>query len=149
MRQPLLPFLLLATAAFALAGDFPYHQPPKVISDALNAPPTPTVSVSPQRDYVIFMQPVRHPPIAEVAQPMLRLAGMRIDVNTNGPHLAPYYLSYMLKRLPGGEDVRLILPAGAKVGTPVWSHDGKQFAFTNLTSHGIELWIGSSATGIT
>jgi dipeptidyl aminopeptidase/acylaminoacyl peptidase len=149
MRQPLLPLFLLATAASALAGDFPYHQPPKEISDALLAPPTPSVSVSPQRDYLIFMQPVRYPPIAEVAQPMLRLAGMRIDANTNGPHLAPYFLSYLLKRLPGGEDVRLILPSGAKVGTPVWSHDGKQFAFTNLTSHGIELWIGSSATGIT
>jgi dipeptidyl aminopeptidase/acylaminoacyl peptidase len=149
MRQPLLPLLFLATAASALAGDFTYQQPPKEISDALNAPPTPTASVSPQRDYVIFMQPVRYPPIAEVAQPMLRLAGMRIDVNTNGPHLAPYFLSYMLKRLPGGEDIRLILPSGAKVGLPIWSHDGKQFAFTNLTPHGIELWLGSSATGVT
>ena len=149
MRQPLLPLLFLATAASALAGDFPYHQPPKEISDALSAPPTPTASVSPQRDYVIFMQPVRYPPIAEVAQPMLRLAGMRIDVNTNGPHLAPYFLSYILKRLPGGEDIRLILPSGAKVGPPIWSHDGKQFAFTNLTPHGIELWLGSSATGVT
>ena len=141
--------LFLATAAFALAGDLAYQQPPKKISDALNAPPTPTVSVSPSRDYAIFMQPVRYPPLAEVAQPMLRLAGMRIDVNTNGPHLAPYFVSYMLKRLPGGEDVRLILPSGAKAGPPIWSHDGRQFAFTNLTSQGIELWIGSSATGVT
>src|SRR5215831_6853833 len=144
MRQPLLPLLLLAAAAFALAGDVSYHQPPKLISDALNAPPTPTVSVSPQRDYVIFMQGVRYPPIAEVAQPMLRLAGGRIDVNTNGPHLAPYFVSYVLKRLPGGEDIHVALPSGAKAGPPVWSHDGKQFAFTNLTSHGIELWLAVS-----
>jgi dipeptidyl aminopeptidase/acylaminoacyl peptidase len=95
------------------------------------------------------MQGVRYPPIAEVAQPMLRLAGGRIDVNTNGPHLAPYFVSYVLKRLPGGEDIHVALPSGAKAGPPVWSHDGKQFAFTNLTSHGIELWLAVSSTGTT
>src|SRR5262252_11253779 len=104
MRQPLLPLLLLATAAFARAGDVSYHQPPKAISDALNAPPTPTVSVSPQRDFVIFMQPVRYPPIAEVAQPMLRLAGMRIATGPNGRHLAPTFISFSLKRLSDGAD---------------------------------------------
>ncbi|MBV8847685.1 MAG: S9 family peptidase [Bryobacterales bacterium] len=149
MRQPLLPLLFLATATFALAGDFSYRQPPKEIVDALAAPAAPTVSVSPQHDYAIFMQPVRYPPISEVAQPMLRLAGGRIDVNTNGPHLAPYFVSFMLKRLPGGEDIHLTLPSAPKLGAPIWSHDGKQFAFTNVTSHGIELWLGAPATGAT
>ena len=140
---------LPAAAAFLLAEDFPYHKPSKVIVDALNALPTPGVSISPQRDYVIFTQGVRYPSISEVAQPMLRLAGIRIDTNTNGMHAAPYAISFEMKRLSDGSDVKISTPANAKLGVPVWSPDGKQFAFTNTTGSGIELWLGTSATGQT
>ena len=139
--------VVLVFSALVNAEDFPYRQPPKAVVEALNALPTPAVSVSPQHAYAIFMQAVRYPPVAEVAQPMLRLAGIRIDANTNALHLAPYYVSYTLKRLPGGEDIRIALPMGAKASAPVWSHDGKQFAFTNVTAHEVELWVAGSVTG--
>jgi dipeptidyl aminopeptidase/acylaminoacyl peptidase len=35
----------------------------------------------------------------------------------------------------------------SKLGAPIWSPDGKQFAFTNTTKKGVELWIASTATG--
>ena len=89
--------------------------------DALIAPPTPTVSVSPQNDYAIFLQQVRYPSIADVAQPMLRLAGIRIDTNTNGMHLARNYFSFTVTRLSDGAATKVALPAGAKAGDPVWS----------------------------
>jgi dipeptidyl aminopeptidase/acylaminoacyl peptidase len=115
--------------------------------DVLSAPLTPTISISPQRDAVIIMQPVRYPPISEVAQPMLRLAGIRIDANTNGMHLAPNHSSLILKQISSGMKIKIATPVGAKLSTPDWSPDGKQFAFTNTTAHGIELWIGSTITG--
>lgn len=136
-------------ATTLLAEDFPYHQPSKDVVDVLNAPPTPAVSVSPQHDAVIFMQSVRYPSISEVAQPMLRLAGIRIDAMTNGMHLAQNYRALTLKRLPDGADISVDLPKDGKPGAPVWSPDGKQFAFTNTVSNGIELWIGSAMTGKT
>ena len=149
MRRPILSVLVLATTTFVLADDFPYQKPPKEVLDVLNAPLTPTISVSPQRDYAIFLQPVRYPVIAEVAQPMLRLAGIRIDSNTNGMHLAPTYTSFSVKRISDGADVKVTLPAEPKLSAPIWSPDGKQFAFTNTLAHGIELWLGSTATGQT
>ena len=144
-QRLLVPVLL--PAAFLFATDSGYREPPDAVRDALRALPTPIVSVSPQRGYAVFMQPVRYPPIAEVAQPMLRLAGNRIDVNTNGAHLAPYYTTFTLMRIPDRQEIKLTLPAGAKLGAPIWSPDGSQFAFTNTVAHGIELWIGSAATG--
>jgi dipeptidyl aminopeptidase/acylaminoacyl peptidase len=148
-RAPLIAFLLGGTLLLAelFAEDTLYRQPPKPVADALNAAPTPAVSVSPQRDYAIFLQAVRYPPIADVAQPMLRLGGIRIDSNTNGMHLGPAYTSYSIKRLADGADVKISPPRGAKLGPPVWSPDGKQFAFTNTSAHAIELWIASTATG--
>ena len=56
MRRPILTTLLLATTTFVLAEDFPYQKPPKEVLDVLNAPLTPTISISPQRDYAIFLQ---------------------------------------------------------------------------------------------
>src|SRR6266568_4791161 len=120
--------LPLFFCAAAFCDDFPYKQPPPDVRDALNALPPPAASVSPQRDAVIFMQAVRYPPLAEVAQPMQRLAGIRIAEQTNGLHLAANYISFSLKRLPDGADVALSLPRDAKLGAPVWSPDGKQFA---------------------
>jgi len=143
------PLLLLALTALVWAGDSGYQQPPKDIRDVLNAPPTPAISVSPQRDYAIFLQAVRYPAIAQVAQPFLRLAGLRIDAGTNGLHMATYYVSLAIKRLPGGEDIAITLSRDGKFGAPIWSPDGKQFAFTNTVANGVELWIGSPSTGQT
>lgn len=139
--------LLLVIAAVSSAEDFPYRKPPADIAAALNALPTPSISVSPQHESVIVMQAVRYPELEEVAQPMVRLAGMRIDQRTNGLHLAASYISLALKRLPSGEDVPLALPKMGKFGAPAWTPDGKQFAFTNTTATGIDLWIGNATNG--
>jgi hypothetical protein len=139
--------LLVLAAAILFADDFPYQKPPETVRQALNAAPTPAVSVSPQRDYAVFMQQVRYPAIAEVAQPMLRLAGIRIDTNTNAMHLAPTYTSYTIQRLSDGGEVKIATQREAKLGAPIWSADGKQFAFTNTTASGIELWMATTATG--
>ena len=141
-------FFLLA-AALAVSGELTYQKPPREILDVLNAPPSPPISVNPSRDYAILMQPLRYPPIAEVAQPMLRLAGLRIDINTNGPHLPLYSISYAIKRLADASEIAVSVPANAKLGAPVWSPDGKQFAFTDTAAHSIDLWIGTTASGHT
>jgi dipeptidyl aminopeptidase/acylaminoacyl peptidase len=148
VREALLAISLL-TLPLAQASDSGYKQPPKPVKDALNSLPTPLASVSPQKNYVIFMQPVRYPPIAEVAQPMARLAGMRIDIRTNGMHVTPSYISYSLMRLSDGSAIKLNLPAGVKLSPPIWSPDGQKFAFTNTTSEGIDLWLAATATGVT
>ena len=139
--------LLLAVAVFATAEDTVYKQPPKAVADALRALPTPAASVSPRGDYAIFTQSVRYPSISEVAQPMLRLAGIRIDSNTNGMHLAANYKSFTIRRLSDGAEIKASFPRDAKLGAPIWSPDGKQFAFTSTTGKGIELWIAVTATG--
>jgi hypothetical protein len=107
MLRRIFALAVLVASTILVADDFPYQQPPKNIVEALNAAPTPAVSVSPQRDYAIFMQQLRYPSIAEVAQPMLRLAGIRIDTNTNAMHLAPTYTSYAVQRLSDGGEAKI------------------------------------------
>lgn len=136
--------LLSSAIVFAQSG---YQKPPKEIMDILNSPVTPTVSISPKRDYILLYQGIRYPLIADVSQPMLRLAGIRINPATNGRHLATYYVNLTIKNVSDGKEMKVALPLNAKIGTPSWSEDGKRFAFTNMTQDGYELWIGETATG--
>src|SRR4051812_8980781 len=124
-----------------------YQKPPQAVLDVLNAPVPPTGALSPTREYMLLVQGVRYPPITELAQPMLRLAGLRINPNTTGPHRDLYFVAMTLKKIADGSERKIDLPAGAKVGAPVWSADGKRFAFTNTTANGIELWSGEPASG--
>jgi dipeptidyl aminopeptidase/acylaminoacyl peptidase len=139
--------LWLVIAGSIAGAQSSYQKPPKEILDVLNAPVTPTSSLSPTRDTLLLVLGVRYPPISELAQPMLRLAGSRINPATRGRHLAPYYIALTLKKLSDGSEIPVALPDGARIGMPNWSADGALFAFTNTTDRGIELWIGEAVTG--
>ncbi|MCM3901647.1 MAG: hypothetical protein ND866_08065, partial [Pyrinomonadaceae bacterium] len=139
--------ILLAAFARATPAQQGYKKPPQDVLDILTAAVTPTASVSPARDTMLLATSLRYPPISDLAQPMLRLAGLRINPNTNGPHRYQYAVELTLKRINDGSEIKIDLPLGAKIGAPQWSADGKQFAFTNTTNSGIELWVGDSASG--
>ncbi len=135
----------LLAAAGATAAQT-YQKPPQAVLDVLNAPVPPTGALSPTREYMLLAQGVRYPPITELAQPMLRLAGLRINPNTTGRHRAPFYIALTLKKVSDGSERKVELPAGAQAGLPVWSADGRRFAFINTTPAGIELWAGDPAS---
>ncbi|MEW6303949.1 MAG: prolyl oligopeptidase family serine peptidase [Verrucomicrobiota bacterium] len=124
-----------------------YQKPPAEILEALDTPPLPVVTISPARDRLLLAQGVRYPPIAEVAEPMLRLAGVRINPRNNGPHLPTTYIALTLKTVADGREQTLVLPPGARISFPAWSPDGAQFAFARYNSDEIELWVGDAVSG--
>lgn len=138
---------VLLAAWIVTRGQQGYQRPPKAVTEILDAPSPPAVSVSPARDWMILIDSARYPSIAELAEPMLRLAGLRINPNTNGPHRAPRNVAFTLKTLADGKEIKLAVPANAYLSSPIWSPDGKHFAFTNTVPAGIDLWVGNSATG--
>ena len=142
------PFLLLGVAV-AMFGADGYQKPPQAVMDILNSPTTPTLTLNPTNTYAVQGAPVRYPPIAELAMPMRRLAGIRINPVTNGLHNATFNSSLILRKIPEGTEIRIALPPNPKLSTARWSPDGKHFAFTNSTDKGIDIWIGEAATGKT
>ena len=103
--------ILLVLSALFLSGAEPYRKPPKAVLDVLNSPLTPTLAISPTRHFAMQGQPVRYPPIAELAQPMLRIAGMRINPKTNGLHNTVFNSSLSLRKIPEGTEIKVDLPA--------------------------------------
>ena len=145
MRRILFSLLLV----LPVSGELAYQKPSKEILDILNTPAAPALGVNPTRTYATLSQSERYPSIAEVSQPMLRLAGMRINPRTNGLHLAPSSFSIILVRLADGVRIPVSLPPNARAGSLRWSEDGMQFAFPNSTANGIDLWVGDPTTGKT
>jgi dipeptidyl aminopeptidase/acylaminoacyl peptidase len=129
--------LTVSTDAFGQEG---YQKPPRAVSDILDAPAPPALSVSPTGEHLLLIQSARYPSIEEVAQPMLRLAGLRINPKTNGPHRPPRVTGLSLLPVTGGEPKPLALPEG-RIGLPFWAPDGKRFALLTTTDAGIELWV--------
>ena len=134
-------FLLLIVFSISAYPQSSYQKPPKEIEDVLNAPALPVTTISPAKDKILLATPLRYPPISELAQPMLRLAGLRINPNTNGRHRQPYFVALTLKNIADGKEFAVELPSGAQIISPNWSADGKYIAFGNQTASGIELWI--------
>ncbi|MET0211417.1 MAG: S9 family peptidase, partial [Vicinamibacterales bacterium] len=59
-----------------------YQLPPQVIVDMLDAAPPPGLELSPTREVVALLHRASMPTIAELSQPMLRIAGRRINPRT-------------------------------------------------------------------
>ncbi|HEX4901137.1 MAG TPA: prolyl oligopeptidase family serine peptidase [Pyrinomonadaceae bacterium] len=136
--------VLLALPTKAQEG---YRKAPPEVSSILSAPVTPNIYLSPSRDAVLFATSLRYPPLADLAEPMLRLAGQRINPNTNSQHRYPYFVALSLKRLTDDGEIKIALPPGAKIGAPIWNADGKRFVFTNTTANGVEVWSGEASNG--
>src|SRR5689334_24369351 len=145
MHQATKASILLVPAALFLYGAEPYRKPPQAVLDVLNSPLTPTLAISPTRHFAMQGQPVRYPPIAELAQPMLRIAGMRINPKTNGLHNTVFNSSLSLRKIPEGTEVKVELPSNPKLSLGRWSPDAKSFAFTNTTDRGVDLYVGDTS----
>jgi dipeptidyl aminopeptidase/acylaminoacyl peptidase len=140
--------LLLTVAALTgLAGTAfaqqKYQKPPKAVMDVLDAPLAPNLFLSPKRDFMVFANPIRYPSISDLAEPMLRLAGVRISPGNNAARGYIYYWTGLsVKKFPDGEERKVSLPPGVNhIVEPRWSPTGKMLAFNNETSSAVNLWV--------
>jgi len=138
----------VAGAAAAQTTASEYRTPSKVLMDIADAPPTPGVSVGPGGEWLLLQQGPSLPPISDLSEPELRIAGMRISPQTNGPSRARHALSLTFVKMADLSQVPVTgLPADAKIGAARWSPDGKWISFTNTTDDGIELWVARVGEG--
>jgi dipeptidyl aminopeptidase/acylaminoacyl peptidase len=143
---------LAQTAAPAKASG--YSQPPQAILDIMRAPSPPSPYLNPTHDRMLLVAWEDYPSIARVARPYLRLAGVRVEPGNHSKHDTPggYGItaaarSYELLRLSDGVTTPVKLPLGGCPGAPVWSADGRRFAFQNVADDSVELWLGDAETG--
>jgi len=127
-----------------------YQEPPKGIIELVDVRPTPSVEVSPgdrpAGRWLLIEAISGLPLIADLAQPELRLAGLRFNPRTNGPSRGRYMTALSLKALPDGvEEPVAGLPAPAKIRFVGWAPDARHIFFVNVSDAtvdpGLSLWI--------
>jgi dipeptidyl aminopeptidase/acylaminoacyl peptidase len=146
----LLAVYVISVHGAAAQTDLKYQLPPKAIIDLVDARPTPSVDVSPKdkdsKQWLLIEEISGLPSIADLAQPELRLAGLRFNPKTNGPSRGRYITGLRLKMLPDGtEKVVAGLPPHAKIRFAAWSPDARHVSFINVSDDaadaGLSLWM--------
>lgn len=135
--------LSVATAQEALK----YQLPPAEIVKIVDAPQIPLVSVSPDKTSIVLVERPGIITIKELSAEEYRIAGLRINPATSGPSRQTFNLAFKIMNIDG-TNIREIsgMPQDARLGVPVWSTDGKKFAFSNTKQSSIELWVCDVAT---
>ena len=123
-----------------------YRLPPQDVIDIVDAPLSPWPSLSPNRDVLLLLHREALPPISELARPMERLAGMRLDAATNGRHGPRSVVGLSLIDLDTQEERAIELPDDTGISNTTWSPDGNQIAFILTQGDTLSLWIADLET---
>ncbi len=125
----------------------PYSRPDDDIVAIIDTPPTPATTISPDGSTLLLVDYESHPPIALLARPFRKLAGVRIDPGLRGRQRTLRLTGLTLVDVADGTHRPVVLPVGAAVSVPVWSPDSRRFAFTIDRPDGIGVWLGEAADG--
>jgi dipeptidyl aminopeptidase/acylaminoacyl peptidase len=120
-----------------------WQSPPEDLLQVMHAPQLPSVWTAPSGEHLFLADPILYPSLAELAAPMHKLAGMRVNPATNGPHGRRGATSPRLVRVEDGTVTPLELPAVVEIHGVSWSADGQRFAITVGDADGFGLWVGS------
>src|SRR3984885_4308057 len=127
-----------------------YQVPPTAIVALVDTKPTPYVDVSPPdsagRKWLISEYLSGLATIADLAQPELRLAGLRFNPRTGGPSRGRYMTAFGLEAWPAGKEIAVRgRPASARMRFAAWAPDARHFSFVNVSDAagdaGLSLWV--------
>jgi len=142
MRKILLIIVLFIQVCVFAQDDFSYRTPPKDILDLVMAKPTPGVSINSKGEWMILLDRSTFPSIEELAQPELRIAGLRINPKNFGPSRTGYSTNLTLKNIKTNETFTISgLPDNMRAGSIQWSPDEKKFGFVNTMNDRIDLYV--------
>jgi len=134
----------------AFAAEPTYQQPPDDIQAILDAQSPPAVRVSPDRKWMLELERPSLRPLAELAEPEVKVAGIKINPETNGPAREYAYRGIQLRDIAAAKKAKRVdiaLPDGARVRNIDWNFDSTAFSFTLTQEDGIELWVAKVPSG--
>src|SRR5690554_3747675 len=133
MRRPLFLILSIIFLSFSVTistAQTSYVTPSQELVNLVDGARNPSVSISPDRSVMLLQERPALPSIEEIAQPEFRLAGIRINPNTNGASRPGYVTGFTLRDLETGVDTEITgIPEGSRMTSVSWAPDGSRFAF--------------------
>ena len=126
---------VLNTAAAA------YKTPPAPLQAIVEQLRAQSVNLSPRRDLAAMVKTPTLPSIREVAQPELKLAGLRINPRTYSQSRFSFGEDLWLFDIATRKEIRLTgLPQNLRLADMAWAPDQRSLAFTHVADASVELW---------
>ncbi|MGN0862974.1 MAG: prolyl oligopeptidase family serine peptidase [Stenotrophomonas koreensis] len=138
------PLVLAQAQPLSTQASSGYQLPSAALQAIVDAPRAPSLSLSPKGDLAVQMGSPALPSIAVVAQPELKLAGLRIHPRTFSDSRFSFGNSLSLKSIADGSERAITgLPANLAVASLGWSPDQRYVAFNHIdsTAGANELWL--------
>ena len=135
MNKKLNTIFFYIALIWPLIADDGYKMPPKAIVDIVDAPKTPNISISPNKEYLLLLGKPSLISIEELSQSELKLAGIRINPATNGRSRASTYNSITIKNIESSKEKKINgIPRGAAILQTSWSPDGNHIAIAVIVN---------------
>jgi dipeptidyl aminopeptidase/acylaminoacyl peptidase len=142
MRNIFIIVLLFISNTLFAQDAIEYQNPPKEIYDLVMAKPTPGVTFDSKGQYMLIMERSSMPSVEDLAQPELRIAGLRINPNNFGPSRTTYFTTISIKDVKSGVEFPIKgLPANLKAGNLQWSPNEDKAAFTHFNDNNIDMYV--------
>jgi dipeptidyl aminopeptidase/acylaminoacyl peptidase len=147
-----LAFGLLAlwlTAGIAAAQtDVPYQKPPKEILALADVAQPPRMITDRHNRYMAFLTRPNYKTLQELAEPELKLAGIRVNPQNHDRARTMSYTTISLQEFPSGKSIPITgLPNDLRMEYIGFSPQGSYFSFIQVGKTGLELWIIEMKTG--
>ncbi len=142
LAQQAAPAAARQTAPAAPANG--YREPVAELKAIVDAPRAPQPSLSPRGDLLALQQIPTLPSIALVAQPELKLAGLRLNPRSYSPSRFTFGTDLWLMEVATGKEHRIDgLPRPLSIAAMSWSPDQKHIALNQQDPNtgGNELWL--------
>jgi dipeptidyl aminopeptidase/acylaminoacyl peptidase len=124
-----------------------YQRPPEEIAKLVEAPLTPLIIISPDKQWMLLLDRSDYPTIEQLSRPELRIAGLRINPENFGPSRSNYLIGLKARRMSDGQEFEIKnLPSKILLSNITFSPDSKKIAFLQNELNQIELWTIDLAT---
>lgn len=134
--------LILLFEVSSAQVDIIYQLPPKEILELADAGLPPSVLIDDDNQNIVLLHRNNFKSIADLSEPEMRLAGLRINPVKFIDNRINYYRNITLMKVGDKEEIRVTgLPEELRLAYFSWSPDQRKIAFTNTTSQGVELWM--------
>ncbi len=134
--------LLAATLPAASQENVAFRTPPEEIRKLVDAPLPPAVLVDPAGTRLVLLDLPGYKTLQELAEPELRLAGLRINPKSHNRARLNVTTGISVKEIVSGKSARVEgLPASPRLQWTRFSPKGTYFSFVQCDVDGLSLWV--------
>ena len=123
--------------------NYSYQKPPSEILELVDITLPPRVLIDENKNFMIYLYRNSYKSIDELSSPEIKLAGLRLNPNSNSRSRTNYYNNIMISKMDQiDKSAKQIkgLPKNPKLANIKWSPDQTKIAMTNTKEEGVELW---------